>query len=78
MTAMPPRRPLLFARGGALVFEFTGAIAGGALIGWFLDGKLGTDPYGMIVCILLGAGGGFMRLLQSLRRFEQVDRERER
>jgi F0F1-type ATP synthase assembly protein I len=40
-----------------------------------IDGYFGTDPYGMITCILLGVGGGFARLIQMLRRFDRVDRD---
>jgi ATP synthase protein I len=72
---MPPGRLVRFARGGALAFEFTGSIAGSAVLGWLIDGYFGTDPYGMITCILLGVGGGFARLIQMLRRFDRVDRD---
>lgn len=67
-----------FARGGALAFEFSGTIGGGALLGWFLDSQLGTQPWLLISLTVLGAIGGFVRLLQLLRRFESVDSDAER
>ena len=70
--------PLRFARGGSLVFEFTGTIGGGALVGWFLDSKLGTDPWLLMFCTILGAVGGFVRLIRMLRRFEDIDHGTER
>ena len=78
--SMAARRPgvLRFARGGSLVFEFTGTIGGGALVGWFLDSRLGTDPWLLMGCAVLGAVGGFVRLLRMLRRFEAIDRAAER
>jgi F0F1-type ATP synthase assembly protein I len=75
---MPPGRLVRFARGGALAFEFSGTIAGSAVLGWLIDGYLETDPYGMIGCILIGVCGGFVRLIQMLRRFDRVDRDAER
>ena len=77
---MEPRRRgiLRFARGGSLVFEFTGTIGGGALLGWLLDSKLGTDPWLLMALTILGAVGGFYRLIRMLRRFEAIDRATER
>jgi F0F1-type ATP synthase assembly protein I len=75
---MPPARLVRFARGGALAFEFTGTIAGSAVLGWLIDGYFETDPYGMIGCILIGAVGGFVRLIQMLRAFDRVDRDTQR
>jgi len=72
---MPPRQLVRFARGGALAFEFTGTIAGSAVLGWLIDGYFATDPYGMIGCLVIGVCGGFLRLIQMLRSFERVDRD---
>jgi F0F1-type ATP synthase assembly protein I len=57
----------------AVAFEFTGTIAAGALVGWYLDDRLGWTPWGSIVATLLAAVGAFVRLLQMVRRFEQLD-----
>jgi ATP synthase protein I len=67
-------RATRFLRGGALAFEFTGTIAGGALCGWAIDRWLGIEPWGLVVMSVLGAVGGFVRLLQLLRRFDELDR----
>ena len=71
---MPPGGLIRFARGGALAFEFTGTIAGSAVVGWLIDEYVETAPYGMIACIVIGVCGGFVRLIQMLRRFDRVDR----
>ncbi len=62
----------------AVAFEFTGTIAAGALVGWYLDDRLGWTPWGSIVATVLAAVGAFVRLLQMLRRFQQLDDAPER
>ena len=63
-----------FLRGGALVFEFTGTIAGSAVCGWAVDRWFGTEPWGLLILSLVGAAAGFARMLQLLRRFDELDR----
>lgn len=63
-----------FARGGALAFEFTGAITAAALCGWALDTWFGTEPWALLVLSLVGVVGGFARLVRLARRFERLDR----
>jgi ATP synthase protein I len=49
--------------------ELVSAIAGGALIGWLLDGWLDTKPWFLIVMLLLGVTTGFVnvyRISQNL------------
>jgi F0F1-type ATP synthase assembly protein I len=60
-----------YGRGTAIVFEFVGTIGAGAVIGYFLDRYFGTEPTLQIVMTVLAVIGGFVRLLQMLRRFEQ-------
>ena len=62
-----------YSRGMAAAFEFTGTIAAGSFIGWYLDSRLGWTPWGSIVVTLLAAVGAFVRLLQMLRRFQRLD-----
>jgi F0F1-type ATP synthase assembly protein I len=71
----PPANPVVrYGRYGALAFEFVGTIAGGAVSGWLLDRWLGHPPWGVMTCMLLAVVGGFIRLIQVLRRFERLDR----
>ena len=72
---MPPPSLVRYGRYGALAFEFSGTIAAGAIVGHLLDRWLGTEPYAVTLCTLLAVVGGFARLIQLLRRFEQLDRE---
>ena len=73
---MPPAAPIVkYGKYGALAFEFSGTIAGGSVIGWLLDNWLGWAPYSVVVCTLLAVIGGFIRLIQIVRKFEAADRD---
>lgn len=75
---MRPVNPIVrYGRYGAVAFEFTGGIAAGALIGWWMDAQLGTQPYALAGMTLLAVVGGFIRLVRVLRRFERRDLGRE-
>jgi F0F1-type ATP synthase assembly protein I len=67
-----------YARGAAVAFEFSGTIGGGALLGWFLDSRLGTAPWLLLSLTVVGAVGGFFRLVKLVERFDEVDRDGER
>lgn len=58
--------------------EFVAAVAGSALLGWWLDVKFETAPTWLLVCVGLGLiGGSYNMIRQSLaaaRRAEQNDR----
>jgi F0F1-type ATP synthase assembly protein I len=71
---LPPPAPIVrYARYGAVAFEFSGTIGAGAIVGWLLDRWLGTEPYLLIVSTLSAVVGGFIRLIQVLRRFDRLD-----
>jgi F0F1-type ATP synthase assembly protein I len=57
----------------AVAFEFSGTIGAGALLGWYLDDHFGWTPWGSIILTVLAAVGAFVRLLQMLRRFQDLD-----
>ena len=42
-----------------------GTLVGGG-IGWFLDGRLHSSPWGLVVGLLVGMGGGFYAMIQGL------------
>ena len=66
---------LRYARGGALAFEFTGTIAGGAFCGWYIDSQFETAPWFLLMLTVVGAIGGFVRLIRLVNRFNEIDRE---
>ena len=73
----PPGPIVRYGRYGALAFEFSGTIAGGALVGWLVDRWLDRPPYGVVFCTLMAVIGGFIRLIQVLKRFERRDVQRQ-
>ena len=73
---MPSQGPIVrYGRYGALAFEFTGTIGGGAVVGWLVDRWFGSAPWGIVTCTLLAVTGGFIRLITLARRFERDDLE---
>jgi ATP synthase protein I len=50
------------------------SVAIGALFGGWLDGKLGTAPWLLIVFLIIGAIAGFRGLLRAVARAERADR----
>ena len=48
--------------------ELAGAIAGFALVGYWIDRRYGTDPWALIIGVILGLIGGLYSLVkQSLQ-----------
>ncbi len=50
-------------------FEFAGAVALLTLGGWWLDGRLGSRPWLMLLGLLVGTVGGIYRLYLEGKRF---------
>ena len=55
---------------------FTGSILSGALLGFLADRWLGTEPWLVIVGILLGSYSGFMNMWRWSKEMEEGERER--
>ena len=68
----PPPRWVRYGRGLSLVFEFTGSVGAGVFIGYFLDQKLETEPWFLIILTLAAVVGGFIRLVIMARKFEKT------
>jgi F0F1-type ATP synthase assembly protein I len=62
-----------YARGMGIAFEFTGTIGAGAALGWYLDERFAVAPWGSITLTVAAVVGAFVRLIQMLRRFQQLD-----
>jgi len=56
----------------SLVLMLPSSIAVGLLIGYYLDKWLGTDPWLLIVFLLLGIFSGFYSLLRGLSKYKDV------
>lgn len=55
------------ARLGAVGLELGVSVFIGYLLGAWLDGKLGTEPWLMLLCLLLGITAGFRSLIRAAR-----------
>lgn len=62
--SQPLWRPL---SASAVGIEMAVCILLGWLVGYLLDGKLGTDPYFMLAGLLLGVVAGFRAMLRTSR-----------
>jgi len=56
--------------------EFAAAVAGFALVGYWIDRHYQTDPWGLIIGAMLGLLGGTYNLIrESLAAFKRCDRD---
>jgi F0F1-type ATP synthase assembly protein I len=53
-------------RHAGLGFQFAGVLALFALAGWWLDEKLGTTPWSLVLGCLLGAVGATIALVRAV------------
>jgi ATP synthase protein I len=51
----------------AVGMEFAGAVIGCLLIGYWIDGKIGTSPWLTIVGVVLGSVAGFRALYRAAK-----------
>jgi ATP synthase protein I len=60
--------------------ELAGAIAGLALLGYWIDGKFGTSPWGILTGVVVGLVGGLYNLvkqsLEAVREGQSEDKAR--
>ncbi len=56
--------------------SFLGSILSGALLGYLADMWLGTDPWLVVVGILVGSYSGFMNMWRWSKEIEEAGRER--
>ena len=45
--------------------EFVAGVFAGGIIGWLVDYLLGSSPWGLIVCLLLGFCAGMLNLMRA-------------
>lgn len=62
----------------ALGLEFSSAVIGGLILGYYLDEWLGTKPWMVLVGTFAGLGTAVIRMIALTKRFQQIRDERER
>jgi F0F1-type ATP synthase assembly protein I len=55
-------------RYSGLGLELAGAVALFTLLGWWIDGRFGTAPWGVLIGALLGMAGGMFNLVREAMR----------
>jgi ATP synthase protein I len=58
------------SQGWSIAVEFIGAMLVGGLIGWFIDRRAGTGPWGLIILLLLGFATGLRSVLRQQNKFD--------
>lgn len=70
-----PRRPDLrrLAELSSLGLMLPSSIAIGLFFGYFLDRRLGTSPWLLLVFLILGIASGLLSLFRALRKYLKED-----
>ncbi|MEM7306932.1 MAG: AtpZ/AtpI family protein [Planctomycetota bacterium] len=55
-----------YVRYAGLGFQFAATLVLFSLGGWWLDGKLGSSPWLLLLGVLLGFGGGMLSLVKKV------------
>jgi ATP synthase protein I len=67
-----------WVRHSGVGLELAGALAGFALIGYWIDRWYGTEPWGLLIGVILGLVGGLYNLVrQSLQAVREARTEDE-
>ena len=54
-----------WVRYSGIGLELAGATAGLALVGYWVDGKFGTSPWGILIGVVIGIVGGLYNLVKE-------------
>ena len=54
-----------WVRHSGIGLELAGATAGLALLGYWIDGRFGTSPWGILVGVVIGLVGGLYNLVRE-------------
>jgi ATP synthase protein I len=54
-----------WVRYSGIGLELAGAIAGLALVGYWVDGRFGTQPWGILAGVVIGLVGGLYNLVRE-------------
>ncbi len=45
--------------------EFVSGVVAGGIVGWIVDSLVGSAPWGLIVCVILGFCAGMLNLMRA-------------
>ena len=55
-----------------LATEMAAALVVGGLIGWFIDRQFGTEPWALLVLLVLGAAAGILGAFREAKRLSNA------
>ena len=58
----------------AILSQLVGSVLIGVFTGMWLDERIGTAPFFMIICLVIGITAGVWAMLQTVRKFESGDK----
>ena len=67
-TSGPGAAPAGMGAAFRMATEMVAALVVGGLLGWFIDGWLGTQPWGLVVMLALGAAAGTLAAFREAQR----------
>ncbi len=71
----PTKSPLqAMALYSAILSQLVGSVLIGVFTGMWLDERIGTAPFFMIICLVIGITAGVWAMLQTIRKFESGDK----
>lgn len=71
----PSKSPLqAMAIYSAILSQLVGSVLIGVFTGMWLDERIGTAPFFMIICLVIGITAGVWAMLQTIRKFESGDK----
>ncbi|UQZ91118.1 ATPase F0F1 [Deltaproteobacteria bacterium Smac51] len=65
----------MMAQASAVGISFAVSIVLGLALGWWLDKKLGTAPWLLLLCLMLGIAAGFKNLFTVSARLEKASQK---
>lgn len=70
MANLRPQKLPPWSRLATIGVEYAAAVGGFGVLGWWVDGKWGTAPWGVLICATLGLIGATYNLIrQSMAAF---------
>ncbi|WP_033542495.1 AtpZ/AtpI family protein [Planococcus sp. CAU13] len=71
----PKKSPLqAMALYSAILSQLVGSTLIGVFTGMWLDGKFGTAPLFLVICLFAGISAGVWAMLQTVQKFESGDK----
>ncbi len=58
-----------------LGYQLVIAVGGGFLLGWWIDGKAGSEPLFMIIGALIGAGAGIFLVVRTVTELDRWNKK---